>query len=188
MEPSPAALHPSRKRYEPLDGRVEDGSRPRQVSSLVVPDAALCEELVELYFRYAHVAFHNIFHRPTLIARVRDSSIPKILFFGVVSLSARYSEHPVFASIAPWDRGRPYREETRRLLDLEDTSLITIQACMLLMSNASIEGDQNSEAVYHAIASRMAVLLDLPTMPTESVLEQEINRRGEQSKHSQYSP
>ncbi|KAH6688325.1 hypothetical protein F5X68DRAFT_268366 [Plectosphaerella plurivora] len=143
VESPPAASCSSRKQYERLDGRLEDGSSRRQVSSLVVPDAALCEELVELYFRYAHVAFHNIFHRTTFIASVRDSSIPKILFFGVASLSARYSEHPVFAAIAPWDRGR----------------------------------DPNTEAVYHAIASRMATLLDLPTMTTESVLEQEINRR-----------
>ncbi|KAM0327931.1 hypothetical protein ACHAQA_005330 [Verticillium albo-atrum] len=158
--------------------RIEDGrSRPVQISSLIVPDAALCEELVDLYFRYAHIAFHNLFHRPTFTARVQDSSIPKILFFGVASLSARYSTHAVFAGITPWDRGRPYRDETKRLLDLEDTSLTSIQACMLLAANASVEGDPNTESVYHAIAFRMAILLDLPARPTESMLEQEINRR-----------
>lgn len=49
---------------------------------------------------------------------------------------------------------------------------------MLLAANASAEGDPKTEAVYHAIAFRMAMLLDLPTIPTESLLEQEINRRG----------
>ncbi|KAM5386651.1 hypothetical protein ACJZ2D_000614 [Fusarium nematophilum] len=176
LEPPAAALDRLMRRYEPLDSRAEEG-RSRHVSSLVIPDAALSEELVDLYFRYAHIAFHNLFHRQTFIARVRDSSIPKILFFGVVSLSARYSTHPVFASIKPWDRGRPYRDETKRLLDLEDTSLTTIQACMLLAANASAEGDPNTESVYHTIAARMATLLDLPNMPTESLLEQEINRR-----------
>ncbi|SPJ78672.1 uncharacterized protein FTOL_07062 [Fusarium torulosum] len=111
------------------------------------------------------------------MAQVKDSSIPKILFYGVASLSARYSTHPVFASITPWDRGRPYRDEVKRLLDLEDTSLISIQACMLLAANASVEGDSRTESVYHAIASRMAMLLDLPNLPVESLLEQEINRR-----------
>lgn len=139
---------------------------------------ALCEELVELYFRYVHIAFHNLFHRPTLLSWVRDSSVPKILFFGVASLSARYSNHAVFAGISPWDRGRPYREETKRLLDLEDTSLTSIQACMLLAASASAEGDPNTEAVYHVIALRMAMLLDLPNISTGSLLEQEINRRG----------
>jgi hypothetical protein len=49
---------------------------------------------------------------------------------------------------------------------------------MLLAANASVEGDSRTESVYQAIASRMAMLLDLPNLPTESLLEQEINRRG----------
>ncbi|KAF5656889.1 hypothetical protein FHETE_10732 [Fusarium heterosporum] len=172
-DPVPDTLE---RHYESLGNHSEDG-RPRRVSSLVVPDAALAEELASLYFRYMHIKFHNIFHRATFIAQVRDSSIPKILFFGVAGLSARYSTHPVFAPITPWDRGRPYRDESKRLLDLEDTSLISIQACMLLAANASVEGDSRTESVYLAIASRMAMLLDLPNLPTESLLEQEINRR-----------
>jgi hypothetical protein len=135
-------------------------------------------ELAELYFRHAHTAFHNIFHRPTFVASVRDGSIPKILFFGVASLSARYSSHPGFAKIPAWERGRPYRDEMRKLLDLHDTSLTTIQTCMLLIANASIEGEANTESVYHAVACRMAMLLDLPNLETKSALEQEINRRG----------
>ncbi|RKK97810.1 hypothetical protein BFJ68_g13869 [Fusarium oxysporum] len=172
-DPAPDTLE---KHYESLGNQTEDG-RPRRVSSLVVPDAALAEELASLYFRYMHITFHNIFHRATFMAQVKDSSIPKILFFGVAGLSARYSTHPIFTSITPWDRGRPYRDESKRLLDLEDTSLISIQACMLLAANASVEGDSRTESVYHAIASRMAMLLDLPNLPTESLLEQEINRR-----------
>lgn len=143
-----------------------------------MPDAALSEELVELYFRYTHITFHNLFHQATFTARVKDCSIAKILFFGVASLSARYSTHPTFASTPTWDRGRPYRDETKRLLNLEDTSLTSIQACMLLAANSSVEGDSRTESVYHAIASRMAMLMDLPNLPTESLLEQEINRRG----------
>ncbi|KAL6915333.1 hypothetical protein FSST1_006828 [Fusarium sambucinum] len=162
--------------YEPLGSYADDG-RPRRVSSMVVPDATLAEELSNLYFRYIHITFHNIFHRETFMAQVKDSSIPKILFFGIASLSARYSTHCVFASTTPWDRGRPYRDEIKRLLDLEHTSLTSIQACLLLAANASVEGDSRTESVYHAIASRMAMLLDLPNLPTESPLEQEINRR-----------
>jgi hypothetical protein len=138
----------------------------------------LREELVELYFRHAHIAFHNIFHRPSLIASVRNSSIPKVIFFGIASLSARYSTHPTFTSIAAWDRGRPYKDEAKRLMDLENVSLTTIQACMLLLANASVEGESFAESVYHAAAARMATLLDLPTIPVQSVLEREINKRG----------
>lgn len=167
----------SKKQYEPLDHPAHDAS-PRHAPATIVADGALRKELVGLYFRHAHIAFHNLFHQPTFTARVEDGSIPKILFFGIASLAARYSTHPTLASITPWERGRPYRDETKRLLDLENTSLTSIQACMLLAAHASSEGDAMAESVYHATASRMAVLLDLPNLPTESALEQEIHIRG----------
>jgi hypothetical protein len=173
----PSAPRAAPPNYEPLDVGIEQ-SNARQLSSLLAPDEALSVELVELYFRYAHIAFHNLFHRPTFIARVKDRTIPKILLFGVASLSARYSAHPTFASIPCWDKGRPYRDETKRLLDLEKTCLTSIQTCALLAASASVEGDPKTESVYQSIAFRMAILLDLPNMPTMSFLEREINRRG----------
>ncbi|KAH7142311.1 hypothetical protein DER46DRAFT_640308 [Fusarium sp. MPI-SDFR-AT-0072] len=178
LDPLAETLDSSKRSYEPLDHHADEG-RSRHTSSLLAPDLALREELVELYFRYAHIAFHNLFHRPTLIASVRNSSVPKVIFFGIASLSARYSTNAAFNSIAAWDRGRPYKEEARRLMDLENISLTTIQACMLLSANASVEGESFAEAVYHAAAARMATLpvLDLPTIPTQPLLEREINKR-----------
>lgn len=40
------------------------------------------------------------------------------------------------------------------------------------------EGEAASEALYYGIASRLAMLLDLPSMPVLTRLEQEINVRS----------
>lgn len=148
------------------------------ISSSLLPDSALAEELVDLYFRYIHVAFHCLFHRPTLRAAVRDGSVPKIIFLGVASLSARFSTHPKLAEFPARERGRPYAKEAERLLDLHDTSLTTIQACMLLGAAWVTEGEAATESIYFSIASRMAMLLDLPNAYAATRIEQEANIRA----------
>jgi hypothetical protein len=55
-----------------------------------MPDQQLCEELVDLYFRYIHDSFHSLFHRPSLMEDVARGTLPKVLLFAIMSLSARY--------------------------------------------------------------------------------------------------
>ncbi|KAH7006838.1 hypothetical protein EDB80DRAFT_717902 [Ilyonectria destructans] len=137
----------------------------------------LSEEMVGLYFQYIQGGFPSLFHEPSFMADVRDGTVPLILFYGVIGLSARFSRHPSLSNIDPWERGRPYAKEAERLLDLHVVSLTTIQACMLLGLNFVVEGESRTECVYFAIASRMALLLDLPNALAKTPLEQEINRR-----------
>jgi uncharacterized membrane protein YgcG len=40
-----------------------------------MPEQGVCRELVDLYFRYIHVTFHNLFHRPSFEVQVRGGSI-----------------------------------------------------------------------------------------------------------------
>lgn len=148
------------------------------VSSLLIPDPELLMELVDLYFRYVHVAFHNIFHRPTFEASVRNGSVPKILVFGVISLVARFSDHEAFANIDPLVRGEPYTKETERLLDLHKTSLVTIQACLLIAAAHVIEMQSTTESIMYSIACRMSMIMDLPNMTANNLLEREMNLRG----------
>ncbi|KAL6399630.1 hypothetical protein AUP68_17035 [Ilyonectria robusta] len=161
--------------YEPLVNR--QGTITAQTSAAFIPDQALCEELVELYFRYIHVSFPNIFHQATFTAAVKDGSVPKILFFGVIALSARFSSHQSLAGIDVWARGRPYAREAERLLDLHEISLTTVQACILLAANFVNEGEPSTESIYYAIACRMAMLIDLPNVPVMTQIEREVNRR-----------
>ena len=65
------------------------------------------------------------------------------------------------------------------MLNLHDSSLTTIQACLLLGASAVTEGEGATESVYFSIACRMAMLLDLPNLPVATYIQQEINFRGE---------
>ncbi|CAK7200767.1 hypothetical protein SEUCBS139899_003466 [Sporothrix eucalyptigena] len=166
--PPDRVTHAHRRRYEPLFGR-QDASRSI--------DRDLSDELVDLYFRYIHVAYHNLFHRPSFAAAVQRGTIPKILFFGVAALCARFSSHASLANVEPRARGRPYAQEAERLLDLHDISLTTIQACMLLGHISIVEGEPATESVYFSIACRMALILDLPHTAAATPLQREVNLR-----------
>ncbi len=157
-----------------------DGALPISPAALL-PDSELCDELIDLYFRYIHVTFHNLFHRPSFETAVRDGTIPKILVFAIFSLSARFSSHPSFADIDLQERGRPYAKEAERLLDLHKTCLTTVQACVLLGAVQVVEMDAATESVFYTIACRLAMILDLPNAPAKTRIEQEVNLRGEYS-------
>lgn len=153
-----------------------DGS-PFRIYLSVFMDEALSCELVSLYFRYVHVAFHNIFHQPSFEKDVRDGTIPKILFLGVISLSARFSSHPSFANIEPSERGRTYAKVAEKLIDLHNISLTTIQACMLISAICVVEGKVGDESIFLNVACRMAMLLDLPNAVARTQIEKEVNLR-----------
>ncbi|GAM43650.1 hypothetical protein TCE0_060f18629 [Talaromyces pinophilus] len=171
-----SVTHANDREYDPLLYHVEDDVSS-VASSDIVPDRDLSVELVHLYFRYIHIVFHNLFHEPSFVSAVRNGTIPKVLFFGAIALSARFSSHPSLADIEPRQRGRPYAEEAARLLDLQNTSLTTIQACMLLGAIQGVEGNPATESVYFSAAARMAMIMDLPRAPATTRIDQEINVR-----------
>ncbi|PCH02113.1 hypothetical protein PENOC_045020 [Penicillium occitanis (nom. inval.)] len=175
-----SVTHANDREYDPLLYHVEDDVSS-VASSDIVPDRDLSVELVHLYFRYIHIVFHNLFHEPSFVSAVRNGTIPKVLFFGAIALSARFSSHPSLADIEPRQRGRPYAEEAARLLDLQNTSLTTIQACMLLGAIQGVEGNPATESVYFSAAARMAMIMDLPRAPATTRIDQEINVRGTDS-------
>lgn len=172
---SPETTFPDSE-YEPIV--------PRQIHALtskckLLPPLDLCEDLIELYFRYIHVSFHVLFHKPSFLAAFKDGSLPKILLFAVIGLSARFSIHPTLGKLPPRKRGRAFTREAERLLNLHDTSLTSIQACLLLGASAVVEGNGATESIYFSVACRMGMLLDLPNAPVTTRIRQEINHRGE---------
>ncbi|KAL3452734.1 hypothetical protein BJX65DRAFT_302643 [Aspergillus insuetus] len=145
--------------------------------SKMIPPNDLSNELIDLYFRYIHVAFHILFHRPSVIAAFENGSLPRILLYGIMGLSARFSQHESLAAIPPRERGRPYVKEAERLLNLHDISIVTVQACMLLGAAAVVEGEGATESIYFSIACRMAMIMDLPTASVASCIDKEIQIR-----------
>lgn len=165
---------------------LEDGYEPivpRRLHALthkskLLPPTELCEELIGLYFRYVHVSFHVLFHKPSFLSAFKDGSLPRILLFAVMGLSARFSRHESLTNITPRERGKPFTKEAERLLNIHVISLITIQACLLLGASAVVEGEGATESVYFSIACRMAMLLDLPNIHSTTAIQQEVQFRG----------
>ena len=162
----------------PASPTTSEGELRRcQSISTNLPPRPLCIELTKLYFQYIHDTFHSIFHAPSTIQEVEEGSLPKVLLFGIISLSARFSNDLFFAGIDPRLRGRPFAQEAEHLLNLREISLTTIQAAVLIGAFCVTEGDPEAEAIYYGVACRNLLLLDLPNMPTVSRVDQEINRR-----------
>lgn len=90
----------------------------------------------------------------------------------------RFSTNPAFATVDPKDRSRGFTKECAKLLDLDDISLTTIQACVLLGCIAITEAKSATEAVYYSVAARMALLMDLAHRPTSNAVDAEVNKRG----------
>lgn len=173
-------------RYQLLH-ECRDGEGFRISPSLFIDDD-LAEELVSLYFNYVHVAFHNIFHQPSVEAALRTGTLPTVLLMFLASLSARFSTHSSLAEIPIRERGMPYWTEAEKLIDFYSTSLLTIQACIMAAAYLSIEGDPNAESVFLSVACRMALIMDLPNSEVQTRLEQDLRLRGEypakQCKHT----
>lgn len=108
---------------------------------------------------------------------VRHGIVPRSILLSIISLSARFSNDTYFAGIDPRLRGRQYAREAERLLDIRDTSVSTIQACILLGAYVVTEGEALAESLYYSVACRLAMALDLPNMLVGTRLEQETNIR-----------
>ena len=148
-----------------------------QSISTNLPPRPLCIELTKLYFQYIHDTFHSIFHAPSTIQDVEDGTLAQVLLFGIISLSARFSNDNYFAGIDPRVRGRPFAQEAEHLINLREVSLTSIQSFVLLGAFCITEGDPEAEAIYYSVACRNVLLLDLPNVPSLSRVEQEVNRR-----------
>lgn len=70
-------------------------------------------------------------------------------------------------------------EKAYDLLDLRETSITTIQACVLLGTLSYAEGKYVAESTYYAVATRLALVLDLPSRPATSELEKQTLLRSE---------
>ncbi|KAJ5161059.1 hypothetical protein N7492_006451 [Penicillium capsulatum] len=143
-----------------------------------LPAKPLAVELSELYFHYVHDQFHTLFHPPSFMQDLKCGKAPPILLYGMMALSARFSTNVAFADVDPRMRGQGYAKECERLLELNNVSITTLRACVLLGAFWITEGNPGSESIYYAVACRIAQLLDIPHRPAESRVEQEVNIRS----------
>lgn len=142
-----------------------------------MPPVDVCIDLCCLYFRYIHDTFHSLFHQASVEEDIANGTLPPVLLLGIIGLASRFSQEPFFDGIEPRTRGEPYVRELQRLLDLRDVSVTTIQACVLLGACVITEGEAAAESLYYSVACRLAMLIDLPNLPVNTLLERETNVR-----------
>ena len=65
------------------------GSLRNGEPTVELPSQGLCEELADLYFRFIHDTFHSLFHRPTMMQNVSHGTVPPVILYAMISLSAR---------------------------------------------------------------------------------------------------
>jgi hypothetical protein len=122
------------------------------------------------------VRFENLMLFTSVLVLVLPFLLAKVSI--EISYSHRFSTNPAFATVDPKDRSKGFGKECAKLLDLEDISLTTIQACVLLGCISITDGKSGAEAVYYCVAARMALLQDLANKPTSNLIEAEVNKRG----------
>ncbi|KAL2812295.1 hypothetical protein BJX63DRAFT_421862 [Aspergillus granulosus] len=94
-----------------------------------------------------------------------------------MALGARFSDNPTFDAINRRRRGDQYAERSRKLLDLTDISVTTIQAAILLGTVCFSDSQTKSESLYYSIALRLALILDLPNRQCDDQVERQVNLR-----------
>jgi hypothetical protein len=142
------------------------------------PPVELQKELVALYFLVVHDTHHSIFHQPTVEQQISDGEFPDVLLYSVMALGAPFSDNLLFANIDRRRRGDQYTERARKLLDLTDISVTTIQASILLATVCFCDSQTEAEALYYSIAIRLALILDLPNRKCDDQLKRQVNLRS----------
>ncbi|KAL3476624.1 hypothetical protein BJX99DRAFT_270293 [Aspergillus californicus] len=94
-----------------------------------------------------------------------------------MALGARFSDNAVFQGVDRRKRGDEYAEKARKLLDLTDISVVTIQACILLGTVCFSDSQTKSESLYYSVAVRLALILDLPRRQCDGQLEKQVHLR-----------
>ena len=171
-------------------------TKSQEIQPSSIPCAIdLRRELVRHYFRVIHDTHHSIFHRPSVEQDLEDGKLPDVLLYAMMALAARYAaciagcgshaddaRFSDSASVSHEDRrtrGQAFASRAMKLLDLTSISLTTIQACILLGTICFSESNAEAEAIYYAVANRLAQIMDLPNRHTENAVQRQVHLRGE---------
>ena len=129
------------------------------------PSQEVREELVALYVRHLHNKPHTLFHEPSLMEDVRNGSLSHNVLLAILGLAARYVSkidgNNNITNISCYARfstdpstrssGMTYAAEAKRSLKegIDDICLQNIQACVLVGTICSADGDVGTESIYY---------------------------------------
>jgi hypothetical protein len=160
----------------------------------VLPGYDLRRELVLLYFQHVHDKHHSLFHQPSVELELENERVPDILLYAMMALGARYVTGILFLDLVlrsirfststslahtePRYRGFEFVGKAKSLLDMTEISVTTIQACVLLGTISFSESKSEAEALYYAVANRLAFILDLLHRPVADEIDRQVNLRS----------
>jgi len=149
---------------------------------------------VLLYFQHVHDKHHSLFHQPSVGLELENEQVPDILLYAMMALGARYVTGILFLNLIlrsirfststslahtePRYRGSEFVEKAKILLNMTEISVTTIQACVLLGTISFSESKSEAEALYYAVANRLAFILDLLHRPVADEIERQVNLRS----------
>ncbi|KIW75146.1 hypothetical protein Z517_11918 [Fonsecaea pedrosoi CBS 271.37] len=146
-------------------------------------------------------AWVPILHRPRFLAKYEKSLLvdgdvmkgfsvdESLLFYSMFAMSARFSNHPVFAGIAPNKRGHEFAQRARecyaKARSVRSPSLTYLQGCILLAYYFYTSGPTHQGWILIGVCVRLAYDLGLseiddedwsPLTPTDSIEKEECRR------------
>ncbi|OQV00431.1 Fungal Zn2-Cys6 binuclear cluster domain-containing protein [Cladophialophora immunda] len=176
-------------------------STPTQISALgaEIP-CSVAIDLIYVFFDKVQ-AWVPILHRPRFLARyekslLNDGDIMKgftvdesLLFYSMFAMSARFSNHPVFAGTPPNKRGHEFAQRARdcyaQARSIRSPSLTYLQGCILLAYYFYTSGPTHQGWILIGVCVRLAYDLGLseiddedwsPLTPMDSVEREEFRR------------
>ena len=93
------SIHAPKLPPKGVDAPIKSPSVENSDGPCDIPDQALCDELVGLYFDLIHDKQHILFHRPSFTAAQRRGESPLVLVYSIIALAAR-SVNPVSTKAA----------------------------------------------------------------------------------------
>ncbi|RDW77442.1 hypothetical protein BP6252_05495 [Coleophoma cylindrospora] len=145
----------------------------------ILREGELTYELLLLYFNnFSDI--HFMFDRDSFMRQVAIGEVPKVILYGMMALSVKYSNLPIFGKRPQSHRGEPLFHEARKLLkgEFDHASLTTIQAYILLSTYHLTFGGARKAWLYLCTASGMCKVLRLAEDNAESdPLKKEMARR-----------
>ncbi|EXJ73509.1 uncharacterized protein A1O5_03270 [Cladophialophora psammophila CBS 110553] len=157
-------------------------------------------DLVSVFFDKVQ-AWVPILHRPRFLAHYQSSLLAdgdimkafsvdeSLLFYSIFAMSARFSNHPVFAGIPPNRRGHDFAQRARECYaqarSIRTPSLTYLQGCILLAYYFYTSGPTHQGWILIGVCVRLAYDLGLseiddedwsPLTPMDSVEREEYRR------------
>lgn len=155
-----------------------------------LPTKEIQVHLADIFFENIYGQAYHLLHKPSYMRKLKADNLPPVLVLSVCAISARFSNHPIFAGKPHFLRGEEWALAAREIVTRRyDWPNITILTCLLILGLHEFGTCQGGRSwALGGMAIRMAFALqlhkDLEYDPTGtnpatqlSFIDREIRRR-----------